>query len=59
MEPQATRVAVLDAGTAAALWNGCSDQGLPVPNGRYIAEVTALTADGQRARALTQVGINR
>jgi hypothetical protein len=44
-----------DAGTNTLLWNAMSDQGLPVPSGRYLVEVTAKAADGGQVRALGQV----
>jgi hypothetical protein len=48
-----------DAGTNTLLWNARSDQGLPVPGGSYLIEVTARGADGSQSRALATVRINR
>ncbi len=48
-----------EAGTNTLLWNVQSDQGLPVPNGTYLVEVTAQAADGEQARALQQVRVSR
>ncbi len=48
-----------DAGTNTLVWNAQSDQGLPVPNGTYLVEVTAKSSDGTQARALAQVRIGR
>lgn len=47
------------AGTNTLVWNAQSDQGLPVPNGTYLAEVTAKTAGGAQARELAQVRPSR
>jgi hypothetical protein len=48
-----------DAGTSTLLWNGSSDSGLPAPGGVYLAEVTAMGADGSRCSAVTRVLIRR
>jgi hypothetical protein len=48
-----------EAGTNTLLWNAMSDQGLVVPNGMCLVEVTARGADGGQARALAQVRLNR
>jgi hypothetical protein len=48
-----------EARTNMLLWNAQSDGGLPVPNGTYLVEIAAETADGTQARALTQVRMNR
>jgi hypothetical protein len=48
-----------EAGTNTLLWNAMSDQGLVVPNGMCLVEVTASTEDGGQARALAQVRLNR
>ena len=48
-----------EAGTNTLLWNAQSDQGLPVPNGTYLVEVTAKAGDGSRTRGLAQVRLNR
>ncbi len=48
-----------DGGMNAIPWNAQSDQGLPVPNGTYLVEVTARAGDGSQTRALTQVRLGR
>lgn len=48
-----------DAGTNALLWDAQSDQGLPVPNGTYLVEVTARAEDGPQVRGLARVGVGR
>jgi hypothetical protein len=48
-----------EAGTKTLLWNAQSDQGLPVPNGTYLVEVTAKTNDGSQVRVLSQLRIER
>ena len=48
-----------EAGTNTLLWNACSDDGLGVPNGTYLVELTAKAADGAQARALGQLWIAR
>ncbi len=48
-----------EAGTNTLVWNAQSDQGLQVPNGTYLVEVTAKGADGAQARALAQTKLDR
>lgn len=48
-----------EAGTSKLLWNGMSDQGLRVPNGTYLVEVSAKAEDGAQARRLARVRIQR
>jgi hypothetical protein len=50
---------VLEAGTQRVLWSGRTLNGTPAPNGTYLIEVTATTADGAQARALGQVRVSR
>jgi hypothetical protein len=47
------------AGTHTLLWNARSDNGLPVPNGTYLVQVTARSVDGSQASGLAQVRIAR
>jgi flagellar hook assembly protein FlgD len=47
------------AGTHRLLWNAMGDNGLPVPAGRYLIEVTARAADGSASRALATVMLGR
>jgi len=47
------------AGLQSVAWNGRSNTGVRVPNGRYLIRITARTEDGQQAQALTQVAIIR
>jgi hypothetical protein len=48
------------AGTAqTAAWNGVSERGTRVPSGRYLARLTARTADGQTVQALRPFTIGR
>jgi len=47
------------AGSNTLVWSGHSDQGLAVPSGTYLVEVSAKTADGTQSRALAQVRVNR
>ena len=53
------RAADCDAGANTLVWNAQSDRGLPVPNGTYLIEVVAKSADGAQARGLRQVRISR
>lgn len=46
-------------GANTLLWNTQSDRGLRVPNGTYLVEVTARSAEGGESKALTAVRINR
>ena len=48
-----------EAGANTLLWNAQSDQGLVVPNGTYLVEVTARAEGGGEARALARVRITR
>ena len=48
-----------EAGGNTLLWNAQSENGLRVPNGTYLVEVSAKAADGTQARALAQVRISR
>ncbi len=48
-----------EAGTNTLLWNACGDNGLAVPNGTYLVEVTAKAGDGAQTRALAQVQLRR
>jgi flagellar hook assembly protein FlgD len=41
------------------LWDGRSDQGMRVPGGSYLVEVTARGPDGTSGRALTPFRLNR
>ena len=43
------------AGAQALVWNGQSSNGLRVPDGVYLVEVSARSADGSQARALTPI----
>ena len=47
------------AGTHRLVWNAMGDNGLPVPAGRYLIEVTARAADGSVSRALASVTLDR
>jgi hypothetical protein len=47
------------AGSNTLVWSGQSDQGLAVPNGTYLVEVSAKASDGTQAKALAQVRVNR
>jgi hypothetical protein len=47
------------AGANTLLWDAQDDRGLPVPNGTYLVEVTAETANGGRAAAVGHVSIRR
>jgi hypothetical protein len=47
------------SGPNTLLWNAQSDSGLPVPNGVYLVEIAAQSADGSQARALTHARIER
>jgi Tol biopolymer transport system component len=48
-----------EAGTNTLLWNAHSDQGLPVPNGTYLVEVVANTAEGAEARAVAPLRVGK
>ena len=48
-----------EAGANTLLWNTQADNGLAVPNGQYLVELTARTPDGALARRLTQVRVDR
>jgi len=48
-----------EAGLQRLMWNGQSSQGLRVPSGVYLVEVTAHAPDGAQARALTRVRVGR
>jgi len=47
------------AGANTALWNLTSAQGARVPAGTYLVEIVAVAEDGQQARALKSVTIQR
>ena len=47
------------AGANTLVWSGQSDEGLAVPNGTYLVEVSAKTSNGTQARALAQVRLSR
>ncbi|MGQ9731032.1 MAG: hypothetical protein ACUVX8_07120 [Candidatus Zipacnadales bacterium] len=47
------------AGRATLLWDLKSANGLLVPNGLYLVEVTARAEDGQVARGLSQIAVTR
>jgi len=49
----------LQAGTHTLLWNGQSDQGLPVPNGRYMIRLTARDQKGGSSQGLTVLDVRR
>jgi hypothetical protein len=46
-------------GTNTLVWDGCDEQGRPVPNGVYLCEVTAQGEDGELARAVRTIRIDR
>ncbi len=48
-----------EAGTNTLLWNGQGNNGLPVPNGRYLIRITAQNGAGQSATALTALRLDR
>ncbi len=47
------------AGSNTLLWNAQGENGLTVPNGTYLVEVTAKTGEGPQTRALAQVHLGR
>ncbi|MBM3957713.1 MAG: alkaline phosphatase family protein [Gemmatimonadetes bacterium] len=47
------------AGANTLVWSGRSAQGLAVPNGTYLVEVSAKASDGAQSRALVQVRAGR
>lgn len=47
------------SGVNTVVWNGRSDSGAPVPAGRYLATVIARTQEGQEARAVMPLQVNR
>ncbi len=47
------------AGTNALLWDGRNDAGLDVPGGAYLIEVTARGSEGDQARALAPLHLQR
>jgi hypothetical protein len=53
------RATECEAGTNTLLWNGLSDSGLPVPNGTYVVQVTALSENGQQAEGLCVLKMTR
>lgn len=50
-----THQATRSAGSQEALWDGRDDAGVQLPPGQYIAEITAISEDGQVARATVPV----
>jgi hypothetical protein len=48
-----------NAGTNTLLWDSRTNQGLALPNGTYLVEVSAEDDDGQRSRGLTYVYVSR
>ena len=48
-----------EAGANTLLWNAQSENGLPVPNGRYLIQLVARTSDGTESRALAAVRLER
>lgn len=48
-----------EAGTATILWNGVSDRGTKVPNGRYLVRLTSHSADGAQASAIASLQLMR
>ncbi len=48
-----------EAGRNTLVWNALADDGLPVPNGIYVVELTATAEEGQQARALSRVTLAR
>jgi hypothetical protein len=53
------RAKEFEAGRNELLWNAQSDNGLRAPNGTYLVEAVAKSADGGQTRALAVVRINR
>jgi hypothetical protein len=47
------------AGVTTFVWNGVSDAGVSAPNGRYVLQVTAFTADGGQSRAMAMCTLQR
>jgi WD40 repeat protein len=47
------------AGLHEFVWDGRDDAGVHLPPGAYIAEITAVSADGQIARAVTPIVLRR
>jgi hypothetical protein len=48
-----------EPGTNALLWNARDAGGLAVPNGTYVVELTARTAEGAQARAVATLSLRR
>ena len=48
-----------EAGVNTLTWSGISDQGLRVPDGRYLVEVGAKSASGAQSRALATCQVAR
>jgi hypothetical protein len=49
-----------EAGTAqSVVWNGQSERGLRVPNGRYLVRITARAADGQSVQSICPFNVSR
>jgi WD40 repeat protein len=48
-----------NAGLQEFIWDGRDDAGIHLPPGAYLAEITAVTADGQVARAVAPIIVRR
>jgi len=48
-----------EAGTNRLIWNAQTDDGLAVPDGVYLLQVKARTAEGTESRALASVRLER
>jgi flagellar hook assembly protein FlgD len=47
------------AGVNNTTWNLRGDSGAAVPGGLYLVRVTAVSDNGQKVQAITQVNVNR